>query len=272
MPLKIWKETKMKTTLPSVIRKVERLVSDNSPAILTAIGVTGVVGTAYLTGKATVKATRILDEEKARATYKIDFKFTKKEQLEKIWKLYIPPVISGVLTISAVVCAARIGSRRTAAMASAVVLSERAFDEYKSKVVETIGKKKEQEVRDEVAKDRVHRDLGDKTYVIHTEGKILCHDAYSGRFFESTINDIEAAVNNINRNIMQEDSQSVSDFYDMIGLEHTSLSDEMGWNNAEQLTLDWTTVPGPTPTSPAAHSFDFGSRPILRPYRAVNFR
>lgn len=245
--------------LPSIVRKIERLASDNSPVILTAIGVTGVVGTAVLTAKAQTKATRIIDQERKYRELTDKPVLTTREKFDKLWKLYIPPVISGVVTIGAIVCANRIGSKRTAAMATAVVLSERAFDEYKTKVVETVGKKKEQEVRDEIAQDRVTANPPTGTLII-SDGKTLCHDAYSGRYFQSDMETLRKAENNINRVIYQEGSASVTQFYNAVGLEPTSVSDELGWNTDKGLELLFSTVL--SPDGRPCLSYDFGVVPF----------
>lgn len=49
-------------------------------------------------------------------------------------------------------------AKRTAALATAYKLSETALTEYKEKVVETIGEKKEQLVRDKIDKDHIDKD------------------------------------------------------------------------------------------------------------------
>ena len=46
--------------LHGVLKQAEKFASDNSPAILTALGLTGVLTTAYLSGKASFNAYDIL--------------------------------------------------------------------------------------------------------------------------------------------------------------------------------------------------------------------
>ena len=49
--------------LHTIVKQTEHILRNNSPAILTALGVSGTITTAYLTGRATVKAVRIIDED-----------------------------------------------------------------------------------------------------------------------------------------------------------------------------------------------------------------
>lgn len=243
-----------------IINKTTVLVKDNSPIILTAIGVTGTIATAYLAARASFKAAEVLEDHHEPGITK--------EKVKETWKLYIPSLASAAVTCTAIVCANRIGYRRTAAVAAGLALTERALDEYKDKVVQTIGKNKEKAVREEIAKDRVARDASNHPPVlVQTTGKVLLHEAYTGRFFEGTVEDVKKAVNIINRAIQQEDSQTVSDFYDLIRLPHTAISDEFGWNNGELLELEWTTCMTPEGDQPAI-SFDYASRPMLRPWRS----
>lgn len=53
--------------------------------------------------------------------------------------------------------ASSVNLRRNAALATAYTLSESALKEYREKVVETIGEKKEQAVQDAVAKERTSK-------------------------------------------------------------------------------------------------------------------
>lgn len=273
--------------LSALVKTAQKLATDNAPVILTGVGVAGTVATAVLAGKASYKANDILrlqrierDNEQLKnvpvgKANEVEYPSIRGFEAAKIvWKLYIPAAGVGIGTITAIVFANRINTKRLATLAAAYSLSERAHAEYKEKVKEVLGKGKEEKVRDEVAADRVHRDLEKHGIValgIPGPGQVWLHDAYSGRPVLGTVEGVRKAVNDINRNIQNEDSQTVSDFYDMIGLPHTSVSDEFGWNNAEPLVISWTTV-STGEGLPAAHSFDFETRPVLRPWRNVSFR
>lgn len=127
-------------------------------------------------------------------------------------------------------------------MAAAFVLSERTFEEYKSKVVEKLGARKEQNVRDEIAQDRVLQNPPPPTIVIAT-GKVLCYDGFAGRYFESDMESLKKAQNDINRQIMYDGFASLSDFYDLLGLRHTDLSDDVGWNSeTQEVSLKFSSV------------------------------
>lgn len=229
-------------TFHELIKRAEKLTLDNSPAILTALGVTGTLTTAFLTGKATLRSAEIIAEEQRRLDmHETSHPLERKEKIKLVWKEFIPPAAACVLTVVCIVGSNRIGTRRTAAMAAAYSISERAFSEYKDKVVERMGEKKERDLRDEVMQDRITSNP--PTDIIVTGGgKTLCYDAYTGRYFYSEMERLKKAENDTNFQLLADGYASLSDFYHRIGLKSTSQSDELGWNVDKQLTVEYSTV------------------------------
>lgn len=230
--------------LKHFIRTTEKFIFNNSPAILTGIGVIGTITTAVLTGTAAYKAGEILEEERWKKHASTNPEpLTSREEFLLVWHLFVPPVVVGSLTISSIIGANRIGSKRAAALAAAYSLSDRAFTEYREKIIETIGKNKEQKARDELAQERFDRSEtpSSEVLVIGT-GNVPCYDAYTGRYFESNMEALKKAQNDTNYQIIHNWSASLTDFYDKIGLPPTAVSDEVGWNSEKMLEIEYTTV------------------------------
>lgn len=227
----------------TAVKKLEKFTMDNSPLILTAIGVTGTITTAILTGKASYKAAYILEDERVANLRRGDDALTNREKFELIWKLYIPAAGVGTMTVVSIIGANRIGTRRAAAMAAAYSISERAFDEYREKVVEKLGAKKEREARDEIAQSKVDRDPpGNSKLVVMGSGEVLCKDAWSGRYFTSDMESMKKAQNDTNHEVLTFGYASLTDFYNRLGLEPTKESDEVGWNSDKPLELYFSTT------------------------------
>lgn len=219
--------------LSQLAKRAEKLITDNSTVILTAIGVTGTVVTALLTGRASYRAAAILAEESPH--------LEPKEKFRLVWKLYVPPMVTGSVTVACIVGANRIGNRRAAAMAAAFTLTEKAFTEYKDKVVEKLGERKEMAMRDELAQDRVNRNpLPSEIFI--TNGSVLCYDQYTGRYFLSDMETIRRAVNDINEIILVDHYATLTDFHERIGLPPTKVSEEVGWNMDAMLHVDYSSV------------------------------
>lgn len=217
-----------KTKFKGIIHGVRTAMQKHSPEILTGIGIAGMITTVIMAVRATPKALILLEEKK---TEKESDKLTVPETVKTAWTCYIPSAIVGSVSIMCLVGASSVNVRRNAALATAYTLSESALREYQEKVVETIGEKKEQAVRDAIAKDKLDKNpVTRREVIITTKGDTLCYDAISGRYFKSDIEKIRKAENELNRRMRDEMFISLNDFYYEIGLSGTDLGDELGWN------------------------------------------
>lgn len=232
--------TKMWNDLKFVIGK-------HSPEILTGIGIAGMITTTVLAVRATPKALELIEDEKRRQNREIAKEaardgqdccpqITKLKPVEVIkvaWKPYIPAAVTGVVSTGCLIGASSVNARRNAALAAAYNLSQTALTEYKDKVVEVIGEKKERTIRDKIAQEKVEKNPVSKSEVIITgRGDVLFLEPVSMRYFTSDLENIRRIVNDINERLTtgMEEYISLSDFYDEIGLSHTITSDDMGWN------------------------------------------
>jgi hypothetical protein len=245
-----------------------KLVADNSPLILTALGVTGTVTTVVLTARGSFEAAeKIRDEKDSRLIRKTDAEgiplpdFDTKAKAKLVWKCYIPAAGSLVLTVACVVTANRIGTRRAAALAAAYSLAKEGWEEYKDKIIETIGVNKEQKARDAIAQDHITKDPPvDKQIHITGDGEVLCRDEWTGRYFRSNASKLEAAVNQINHDAIHNNYATLTDWYHLIGLPRVSQSDELGWNSGELMSLS--IIAGLTEKQEPCLSIDFNKKPI----------
>lgn len=235
--------------MSQIAKMSEKFVTDNSPTILTGLGVAGVVATAFLTGKAAIKADKILEEEALKVALSGEMSIrredledcrdllTPKQTVNLVWREFIPPMLMGAATIAAIVGANQIGTRRTAALAAAYTLSEKASNEFREKVKERLGEKKVQEIKDEIAQDRVNASPNAEIVIIN-DGKVKCLEQYTGRFFMlRSVEDIKSAQNAINYQLNNYGYASLSEFYDILDIPHTSSSDEVGWKSDKLLEI-----------------------------------
>ena len=225
-----------------IAKNVGRTLSDNSPVILTSMAVAGTLGSTILAAKGGMQAQKELDVlleevEEGRADEEL---LTFKGQVKTTWKFYIPAGLMAGATVACVIGANSVSTRRNAAIMSAYSLTDKAFQEYKEKVVEQIGEKKEQVVRDEIAKDRLEANpVSDpSTVVIHGE-KTLCYDGVTGRYFESDMQTLRKAVNDINEKCINEVYASQNDFYRLIGLDPIAIGEEIGWRSDHLLDISY---------------------------------
>jgi hypothetical protein len=256
-----------------LLRTGVNFMSDNAPAILTAFGAVGVVGTSVLTAKATFEAADRIREAEEKIANEPREPLTKAEKAKIVWPLYIPAVTSGTVSVAAIVMSHRISSKRAAVLAAAYALNQDKLEEYQEKVKEKFGQAKEKETRDELAQDRINRELEhSEVYFSPTDNKVLIREDYTGRFFWSSIEAVNKAVNEINHHVLTEGSARISDFYDCLGLSHVSTSDYFGWTMDDRLEIDWSTCTTPDGAM-AVHSFEYVNHPVMNPEReARSFR
>lgn len=224
----------------SIIRFAKNLggeISKNSPTILTSFAVAGVITTAIFAVRATPKAIELIRmreeamKDSEEGVYHAPVSLPKIEAIKLTWKLYIPAIGMGLITIGCIVSSNSINQKRNTALATVYGITEAAFREYKEKVVETIGKNKEIKVRDEITEDHIKNNPKGSNEVIFTgKGEVTCYDSLTGRYFKSDIEKIRKAINELNRDLLTDMFVSVNDLYYAIGLPCTTLGDTMGWD------------------------------------------
>lgn len=228
-----------KANLANLTTNIRQFVSKRSPEILTGIGVAGMITTTVLAVKATPKALELIEEKKSEDW--VD-ELRPIDVIKVAWKPYIPAIVTCIASTTCLIGASSVNAKRNAALATAYKLSETALTEYREKVIETIGEKKERTVRDKVAEERIKKNPVSKNEVIVTNnGKTLCFDPISARYFNCSIEVIKRAENELNKEMLHDISGYVSlnDFYDLIGLGHTSVGDDLGWNTDQLIDINF---------------------------------
>lgn len=236
-----------KFNMKKMINKTKRGADKNAPFILIAIGVAGMFTAGGLAVSVTPKAMRLIEEEKNRINAEL-YESAKQEGCEEVgkidklkplevvkvtWKCYTPAIVLGVSSALCVFKGNSINMQRSAALATAYQISETAYREYKDKVIETIGEKREQVICDKVTQERLDRTpvpVNKKEVINADGGNMLCFDYSSGRYFRSDVNAIRRAESELNRDLNYEMYISLNELYSKLGLEETSLGDELGWN------------------------------------------
>lgn len=244
-----------------VLNRLSKTFKLNTPEILTALGVSGLASTVYLGVKTTFKAARVIEKEQARLdlepkSHPLDFM----EKTKLVWKLYIPTGMSGAFTVFCITGASKAYGRRTAAAVTAYSLTEKAFSEYKEKASEQLTKVKQQKILDDIAQDRINENPPAKSsseIVILGPGQVLCCELRTMRYFNSDIEGLRRAQNDVNYRLNTSFGGCVSltDFYDLIDLQPTTESDYNGWDGDDQMELSFSH--GMAPDGRPCLTFDY---------------
>ena len=217
-----------KEQVTNFIKGLQTKVTKHSPEILTAMGIAGMVTTVVLAVKATPKALEKIEEAEQEKGEEL----TPVETVKTAWKPYIPVAATGVASVACLLGAHSVHTKRYTALTAAYHLSTTAFSEYRDKVIETIGEKKEKVVHDNIAKEELKKNPVSQQQVFLTKrGTTLFFDPLSGRYFTSDIDRIRRARDELNYKMTggMEMYVSLNEFYDAIELPRIDLGNTIGW-------------------------------------------
>ena len=139
----------------------------HSPEILVVGGVVGLVASGVMACKATTKLSAILDDSKEQIElfdkvaanpemvneeYTVedaekDKKIVKVQTAVKVAKLYAPSIAVGVVSIGAIFASNNIMRKRNVALGAAYATVDRAFKDYRNRVVDRFGEELDKELR-----------------------------------------------------------------------------------------------------------------------------
>jgi hypothetical protein len=222
----------MTNSLTTTVHQLNNTVKKNSPGILTAFGVAGLLGSVVMAADARHKADQLLEQEVLfrHEEYGDDQPLTLEDKVLLTWKVYAPTAIMVLTTAGCILGANHIQRKRQAVLASLLAVAERGLSEYQAKVVETIGEKKEELIRGEIAGDHIQQNPPQtNTIVLTGRGTYLCHDPFSGQYFRSNKEAIEKAEIKFNQQLLREGWLGINEFYYELGISSMEMGDEMGW-------------------------------------------
>lgn len=226
--------------LRTVLKQGERLLKKHSPEILTGIGLVTIASSVVLAVKATPKALFVVEHEEIERAHPL----TTKEKIEVAGKLYIPAAAAFVAGSACIIGASSIHLHRNAALAAAASLTDATFKSYREVVSEKIGEEVEKDIHKEVAAKKME-EHSPETKIInlpHGDDTVWCYDPLVDRYFWSSINSINSAVNIFNRQMRYDVKLSVNEWFDTLGLDHAVLAEGLGWdidtNGYLELTFD----------------------------------
>lgn len=211
----------------SILKTAQTFILRNSHHILTGLALLGVGASVAMS----VRADRIIHE------WDIDEckQLTKDQRIKLYVRVYAPPAIAILATGACIVGAHSISVKRESSLLLAYEGTRQMYDRYRIATQERLGPE-EKEIANKAASKAqpVPRET-----IVYGEGDCLFYDAYSGRYFKSTVNKIDRVVNELNYTLLREMCVSLNEFYAGIGLEGISLGDQLGWNEQRQIEVHY---------------------------------
>lgn len=248
------------------IHKAGFQLKKHSPEILVVVGVAGVVTSAVMACKATLKVNEVIDNTKkdiekihtatekgvteAGKPYteedsKKDLTIVYTQTGVKLAKMYAPSVALGALSIVGIVSSHRILRKRNIALAAAYTAVEKTFKDYRGRVIERFGKELDRElkynIRNEQIEEKVVDENGKETTVTRTvQIANIPHGSAYARFFDETCPNWEKDANYNKSFLLMQQSYAnevlrtrghlfLNEVYDMLGMQRTPEGQVVGW-------------------------------------------
>lgn len=211
--------------LTQMAAKTQHYAKKNAPTILSCMGALGVVGTTLSAIKATLKAIDVLEDEEEIKMQRDNQSLTTFEKALVVAPVYFPTILFGTATVTCIFGANMLNKKKQATLVSAYAYLNSSFNEYKDKVKAIYGEDGEKRVRDELAKDKyIQQSMSE------SDKDILFFDEYSGRYFESTLFNLQNAVYKLNRTFALEGYTNLNEFYRYVDLPETEYGEVLGWS------------------------------------------
>lgn len=218
-----------KKAILKVVQGVGKTLKRRSPEILTGIGIAGMIVTTVSAVRATPKALQLVDEREIKEGKRL----TNGEIIKTTWKCYVPATVTGICSIACLVGASSVNLKRNAALATACTISETALRDYREKAVEVVGDKKEQAIRDAIAKDKLEQaNVQSREFIVTGKGETPCFDPLTNSCFKSDIETLRRAENALNKRMRDEVHITLNEFLQEIGLDpcDDSVGERLGWD------------------------------------------
>ena len=209
------------------MNNIQKQIVKKIPTILTVMGAIGTVSAVAMSTDSAIRAKKKLEEAKDD--------ISKLEKALIYAESYAPTVLMTGASLVCIFGSNQINSQRIASLAGAYILKETALDEYKAKTEEIFGKKKAQQVKDEIVQDHIseipptEQNTVIPAYYGGPETLSLWWDEVAKRYFYCNAEKIRKAELRANKELQASGFVSVNDIYEMLQLPPIKTGDDSGW-------------------------------------------
>ena len=236
----------------------------HSPEILAVAGVVGIVASGVMAFKASTKLSGVIEETKEQLDQVHDYvekngfsdKYTEEDSKKdtaiiytqtavKLVKLYGPAVILGTLSITAMLTSNKILRKRNIALAAAYTTVDKAFKDYRGRVIERFGEELDKELKYNLKSKEIEEvvtdENGEETTVKKTVKAMNPNDISEyARFFDESCSSwnksqfhnqmfLKQQQNYANDLLKAQGYLFLNDVYKMLGMDVAPYGQVVGW-------------------------------------------
>lgn len=244
----------MKLSVKGLTTAVNQITKQHGHELLAAFGISGFIGAIILAAKASPAAQKDI----CRAAEEKGSELTTMETIKVAGKHYIPPAVSAAGATACIIGATVVENKKFAAVATLCQITEDNLRDLKTHMVEAIGEKKATDLIEETTAKKVSDISVEEHPVVTTKyGESVFYDPWSGKFFGSTKDRVDKAVNAVNLRLTGVDFVSLNEFYDELDVPNTQLGNYVGWTSKLGENLNMTYGYGPTRDGRSCTVMDF---------------
>lgn len=246
------------------VKKFGLKMKKSSPEIFVIAGVVGVVVSAIMACRATMKIDSVLKEAEenkekiqnyvesegftdayGQEDYQRDLAMAKIQTGVSMAKLYAPSVLLGAVSIASILSGHNILKKRNAAIGAAYAAVEKGFKDYRSRVIERFGEQVDKELKYNIQSKKFEETITDengKEKKVKTTVEIADPDVYSeyARFFDSgckgwekdseyNLMFLRSCQQYANDKLKADGYLFLNDVYDMLGIPRSKAGQIVGW-------------------------------------------
>lgn len=256
------------TTVTRTVSKVGFKFKKHSPEILVAAGVVGAVTSAVMACRATLKVNQVLDEAKENIEKIHEATETGVTQAGEVYtpedskkeltivyaqtglkfvKLYGPSVILGALSITSILASNNILRKRNVALGAAYATLDRAFKDYRGRVIERFGEEVDRQLKYNIKTEKIEEKVVDeetgkekkvKKTIEVTDGETM--PSPFARFYddgnkgwkkdpEANLMFLRAEQNFANDRLRTRGYLFLNEVYERLDIPTTKMGQEFGW-------------------------------------------
>lgn len=228
----------LRDELIRVNQNAMKLVDKRTPELLIGAGIVCWITTTIAAVKVTPKAAKLIEEKKKELNTD---KLNVKEKVKTVGKLYLFPVTTGVLGSALLVASVNTSNKRYIALSTSYELAKETARTYREKVIETLGEKKEEKIRNSIAQDNVDNEppTKEKTVIIANNKQTLFKESLTGQYFYSDVQTVKhKALEFANRQLNSpENYVGVHEWLDELGegqIDVPERLNDLGWSISDQ--------------------------------------
>ena len=246
------------------VKKFGLKMKKSSPEIFVVAGVVGVVVSAVMACRATMKIDSVLKEAEenkekiqnyveskgftdtySQEDYQRDLAMVKIQTGVSVAKLYAPSVLLGAVSIASILSGHNILKKRNAAIGAAYAAVEKGFKDYRSRVIERFGEQVDKELKYNIQSKKFEETITDengkekkaKTTVeiadpnTHSEYARFFDDGCKGWEKDSEYNlmFLRSCQQYANDKLKADGYLFLNDVYDMLGIPRSKAGQIVGW-------------------------------------------